>query len=180
MIGIPGTSGPPSLAIQSSQEEWEKTARSLFKKKRYAHAMQCFERASLQNEAAVSNAYLLREEARALPSGEHHDDLRTQAFTRAAEAFIKSAPSASVERSTYYRIAAECFRECVRLPDAARSYVDAGEFDIGAQLYLDSEMHSHAIRIIHRHEREMRHSIVDQILFRCRLYYFQKSELEYV
>jgi hypothetical protein len=175
----PGTSGP-SLGVRSSQEEWEKTARSLFKNKRYAHAKQCFERASLQKEAAVANAYLLREEAQAMPSDEHHDALRTRAFTEVAEAFIKSATSASMERMTYYRIAAECFRECAKLPEAARYYIDAKEFDIGAQMYLDSEMHSHAIRIIRRHERKMRHSIVDQILFRCRLYYFQKFELEYV
>jgi hypothetical protein len=115
-----------------------------------------------------------------MPSGEHHDALRTQAFTKVAEAFITSAASAPVERTTYYRIAAECFRECAELPEAARLYIIAGEFDIGAQLYLDSEMHSHAIRVIREHEQKMRRSIVDQILFRCRLYYFQKSELEYV
>jgi tetratricopeptide (TPR) repeat protein len=156
------------------------TGRSLFKKKRYAHAIQCFEKASLQKEAAVAKAYLLREEAQAMPSCEHDNVLRTRAFTKAAEAFIKSAASASVERTTYYRIAAECFRECAELIKAAQLYIDAEEFGIGAQLYLDSEMHSHAIRVIRKHERKMRRGIVDQILFRCRLYYFQKFELEYV
>jgi hypothetical protein len=137
--------------------------------------MQCFERASLQKEAAVANAYLLREDAQ----GEHGVP-RTQAFTDAAEAFIKSAASATLQQTTYYRIAAECFQECRKLPQAARSYIDAREFDHGAQIYLDAKMHSHAIRVIHEHKRNMRHDIVDQILFKCRLYYFQKLELMYV
>jgi tetratricopeptide (TPR) repeat protein len=181
MTRIPDTSQLSHLAVQSSQEEWERTGRLLFNQKRYAHAMQCFKRASLQKEAAVANAYLLREDAQAMPSGEHGDEFpRTQAFTDAAEAFIKSAASATLQQITYYRIAAECFQECAKLSQAARSYIDAREFDHGAQIYLDAGMHSHAIRVIHEHKRDMRHDIVDQILFKCRLYYFQKLELMYV
>jgi len=175
-----GTGGP-SLAVSSSREEWEDTARSFFKKKRYSHAVQCFEKASLFSEAAVAKAYLLREEAQAVPSGEYDNSvLRTQAFTAAAEAFIRSAVSATLEKATYYRIAAECYKDCDKSPQAARFYVEAGEFDVAAQLYRDTAMFSHAIRVIREYECKMQRDVVDRILFACRLYYFQNLELTYV
>lgn len=170
----------PSLGVSSTPEEWETSARYYFQKKRYAHAIQCFQRASLHREAEVANAYLLREQARATPSDPQDGSLTYRnAFTEAAEAFIKCAASATLEQQAYYRAAAECFEQNGSLPEAARAYVSAEEFDIAAQLYRDRGMFGHAAQVIRDYEGRMRGDVVDKIRLACRLYYFNKQDITY-
>ena len=103
-----------SFGISSSPEEWEKFARSLFEKKRYAHAMECFQKASLHREAGVANAYYLRKKAGTTPSGQGSNLRRKRAFVIAADAFVDCAFSAALdsEKPFYYRSAAQCFEQC--------------------------------------------------------------------
>jgi tetratricopeptide (TPR) repeat protein len=175
---MPGTNDPRSLVVLSSEREWEKTGRSLFKQKRYAHAVQCFQRASLDYEAKVATAYLRREEAQEVPHSRVVQ--RNQAFTDAAKTFIESARSSTSEKATYYRIAAECFKECANLPKAAQYYVYAGEYGIGAQLYRDAGMFSDAILVVQNYKHKVPRDIADQIEFASRLYFFLNLELKYV
>jgi tetratricopeptide (TPR) repeat protein len=182
MTSIPsGTNGPRSLAVSSTGDEWAKTGRSLFRQGRYAHAEQCFKKANLHDEELVANAYRLREEAQDVPPDEDDSAVEhKRAFTAAAEAFIKSAASAILEKAIYYRIAAECFKECGNPPRAAQSYVDAGEFDIGAQLYRDAELFSQAIQVVREHRDKMQPDVVAGIEDDCRRHYFRNNELVYV
>ena len=174
------TNGPGPLGVSSSAEEWEQAGLSLFKQKRYAHAMQCFQKARMHHEAGVANAYLLREEAQTVPSGEDGNSVQyKQAFTTAAEAFIESALSAPTEKTTYYRIAAECFKECSKFPQAARYYIDAGEFDTGAELYCDNGMLSHAVKVVRQYEDKMKRGVVSRIEKENRIYYLNR-DLKYV
>jgi hypothetical protein len=176
MMCIPGTNDPRSLSVESSEQDWEKTGRYLFKRNRYAHAELCFQRASLHHEAMVAKAHRLREKAQELPHDEA--DQRSKVFTDAAQAFIKSAKFATFLKATYYRIAAECFKECAKLSQAAKCYVDAGEFGIGAQLYRDAGMFSNAIQIVRKHK--VQQDVAVRIEFACRLHYFRRLEVAYV
>lgn len=143
-------------------------------------AMECFQKASRHHEEVVAKAYLLREEAQAVrPDDENSAIEHRRAFTAAAKAFIESAASA-MEKATYYRIAAECFRECGNLFQAAQSYIDAGEFDSGAQLYRDDGKFSQAIQVVRKYRSKMHHDVVDRIELACRLHYFRNFDLTYV
>jgi hypothetical protein len=181
MTCIPGTDDPGSLAVSSSVEEWEKTGRSLFKQKLYAHAVQCFQRASLHHEVIVAKAYLLRERAHAVLSGQPDDvTLRSKAFGDAAKEFIKCASPTTAESRAYHRIAAECFQEGNNILEAARLYVKAEDFDRAAQLYRDAGMFGEAMQIVRENRGKMQSKVVHSIVQDCRLNHFKKQEFPYV
>jgi hypothetical protein len=140
--------------------------------------MQCFRRASLHREAAVANAYLLREQARAVPFGQHNSSpLRSSAFATAAEAFVDCALSASVEKRLYHRTAAECFKECDEPAKAAQQYLDAEEFNSAAEVYCDSENFDEAVLVVKEHEQTMKGNVVAHIITECGCYYFRTGRL---
>src|SRR5579872_7526098 len=96
----------------------------MFLNKRYAQASVAFMRAGRDREAAICNAYLLREKARLVSTTSI--SARTKTFVAAASAFITCAqdsPSKQVnERLAYYRNAGECYLEARHLKDAGDYY----------------------------------------------------------
>jgi len=96
----------------------------MFLNRRYAQASVAFLRAGRNREAAISDAYLLREKARSISTTA--SATRIQAFIMAAKAFSKCAedsPSEQAnERQTYYRAAGECYSEARDLKSAGDSY----------------------------------------------------------
>jgi hypothetical protein len=173
----------PPLAVSSSRDEWEMSARSLFNKKRYAHAMQCFKRASLDREAAVADAYLLREQARDVPAGQPDStSMRSKAFMIAAEAFVKCASSASVavDRGAYYRTAAGCYKECNKPSEAAQHYLNAEEFDSATEVLCDARKFDEAMQVVRSHRDKMQKIVVDHIVTECACYYFRTEQLRQV
>jgi hypothetical protein len=186
------TSSPdgPSLAVPSSPDEWEEAGRKLFQNKRYAHAVQSFQRASLTREAAIANAYLLREQAHAMPPAQPDSiTLRSKSFVNAAKAFVECALPTTAESRTYYRIAAECYWEGREVSKAAvekaaekaaELYIKAEEIDCAACLYLDAGMHAQAIKITREKKRKMQVNVVNHIVHECRLHYYNKQEFSYV
>lgn len=173
MTRIPETTGWDSLAVSSSREEWEKTGRSLFKQKRYAHAAQCLQRASMTHEAAVASAYLLREQAHAVSDS---IVLRSEAFGDAAAAFNKCALLTTVESRAYYRIAAECFQECGKFSEAARLYIKMEDSDSAAQAYLKAEMFDQAIQVVRENQDKMQGNVVSGIVHASYLHYWRRQE----
>lgn len=88
---------------------------SMFRNKRYAHALIAFRRAACPRGVAVCGAYLLREKARSQSGAP-----REKTFIEAAEAFNTCAQEAQTlenedgdedERRLYYTIAGDCFSE---------------------------------------------------------------------
>ncbi|KAH9921295.1 uncharacterized protein B0H18DRAFT_880310 [Fomitopsis serialis] len=142
----------PRLAMSSTPEEWARTARTLFDNRRYTQAMHCYERALLPRERAVAEAYYLREKARGTPVDARGDDFdRILAFRKAAEAFWRSADAAAKEKTTYFRISAECYLESRDEVNAAHGYRHAAEYTLSAQCYRRAGMFDDAVAIVKGH-----------------------------
>lgn len=172
----------PLLAVSSSPEEWEKSGRSLFQNKRYLQALHCFERAGLSREAAVSNTYYLRHQARLIPAVESRKSQQTRiaAFLAAAEAFLECATAAvnAKEKRVYYRNAGDCFECAEDNYRAARAYIEAREFTIAAKLFRVCAKFDEAVDIVKRFRQEIDNDVAQNIFNVARLFYFRGGELQ--
>ncbi|RPD59349.1 hypothetical protein L226DRAFT_576154 [Lentinus tigrinus ALCF2SS1-7] len=169
----------PQLAMSSTPEEWAAMALSLFNNKRYAQAMHCYERADLSREKAVAYAYHLREQARAAPVNARGGALsQADAYILAAEAFLISAHDAVVEKSAYYRIAAECFAFNGDHARAAEAYQAAAEYDLAAQHYRQAGKFEQAVEVIKSHRAKMDTTVVETITEVSKLYFLREQQVE--
>jgi tetratricopeptide (TPR) repeat protein len=167
------TDGP--LAVSSSHDEWEEAGRTLFLNKRYAHAVQCFQKARLTREEDIAKAYLLREQAHTAASSDQPEH-----FTDAATAFMKCASQTTAERRLYLRIAAECYEECGDVSEAANQYIQAEEFDRAALLCLNNGIWARAMQVVREKKDGMKEDVVNHIIHECRMHYLDNEELLYV
>lgn len=163
--------------MSSTPEEWAKTARTLFDNRRYPQAMHCYERALLPRERAVAEAYCLRDQARGTEP-RSDDTKRVSAFTRAAEAFWSSADAAVKEKTTYFRIAGECYEECGNDVLAAYAYQNAAEYTRAAQLYRKVGMFDEAVAVVKGHN--VTPDVAESIIDVSRLEYARGGKLKYV
>jgi hypothetical protein len=134
----------------------------------------------MRREVAVANAYSLREQARTIPLGlrQNEDAPSKAAFFVAAEAFIKCADAATKEKRAYYRIAGECFVNHGDNNKAAQVYLDAEEYTLAAQLYRKEGRFDDAIRVIQAYRDMIQPNVVESILDVVRLVYFRHFEQE--
>lgn len=163
--------------MSSTPEEWAKTARTLFDNKRYPQAMHCYERALLPRERAVAEAYCLRDQARGTavePGGD--DTERVLAFRRAADAFWSSAEVAVKEKTSYYRIAAECYLQYGDELQAAHAYHNAAEYTHAARLYRRVGMFDEAVAVVKSHDVDP--SVAENIIDVSRLEYARGGKLK--
>ncbi|KAF9230331.1 hypothetical protein BU15DRAFT_83761 [Melanogaster broomeanus] len=173
----PGTD-VPHLAVSSTPEEWEDFGRSLFQHKRYTQAIHCFERAALPHEVKVSEAYYLRELARA-SVGVASPVKQQDAFRTAAKAFVDCGANRyhqTRERLQYYRNAADCY---VRAGDdclAADAYVDAEEYELAAKRYRKVGNFGKTLQLVNTHSGKMVQESADDLLMVCRLYYCKDKQ----
>ncbi|KAJ6577097.1 hypothetical protein B0H10DRAFT_1963249 [Mycena sp. CBHHK59/15] len=178
----PGTD-TPRLAMSSTEpktegEEWEAQGRKLFANKRYRQAKHCFERALLPRQAAIAEAYYLRQEARKSAGGNTRKaiEARKSAFLEAAAAFLVCA---RVERElAYFRIAGECFEDAGHDLRAAQAYQDAREFTRSAELYRKLGKFDEAVAIVKGHEDDIRPEVVANVINVARLFYFKEQKLD--
>ena len=165
----------PKLAVSSSPEEWAATGKELFERKRYLQAKHCYERALMPREVMITDAYLLREQARKLPSG---NSRHLAAFLLAAQKFLSCA-EAGKNRIIYFRRAGECFETAREDLQATQAYLNAGDYDIAAKLFRKLGRFDEAIDIIDVHEEQMSRGVVETIKDVARLYYFREKEFTY-
>ncbi|KAI0693636.1 hypothetical protein BC835DRAFT_1415776 [Cytidiella melzeri] len=140
------------FASASSKSMWERKAEDYFKRAYYSHARKAFYNAGLYHEAAVASAYHLRESAECVFTT-IASRARSNAYNKAALAFDEVASATtSIEKYSYYRIAAECL---LKIPDEGRAaiafekalhYIQAlelhrngGNFERTVQLLRDHE-----------------------------------------
>jgi len=111
----------------------------MFFSKRYGQASIAFQRAGRNREAAICDAYLLRE--RAQSTSTTTSAARVQAFMTAADAFTTCAqdsPSKQInERLAYYGAAGECYSEACDLKRAGDSYQMAKKYVAAACMYQE-------------------------------------------
>jgi len=147
----------------------------MFLNKRYAQASVALQRAGRSREAAICDAYLLREKARSISTAT--SAARIKAFVAAAKAFTTRAedsPSKRVtERLDHYAVAGECYSEARDLKSAGGSYCMAERYDEGARAYREGEYFDEMVDVITRHEDVMDRGIVERLTMVARMYYFK-------
>ena len=169
----------PKLAISSSPEEWAAKGKELFERKCYLQAKHCYERALMPREMMISDAYLLREQARKLTSGNSRrlKDECHAAFLIAAHKFLSCAAEAGRSRIIYFRRASECFQAAQDDEQAAEAYLKAGDYDIAAKLFRKLGQFDAAIDVIDVNGEQMSKDVVETIKDVARLHYFRGKEL---
>ena len=163
---------PPDSTTHSNE-----TSDSLFFSKRYEQASTAFQRAGRPREAAVCDAYHLREKARSQPSTAGTP--REKAFIEAAEAFNTSAqttpPKLEDERRAYYRNAGECFSEGRKLNEAGNSYVKAEEYTLAARAYRKGGHFDEMVEVLRLYGNSIDGKVVRRLTQVARMFYFKVS-----
>ncbi|TFY53518.1 hypothetical protein EVG20_g10077, partial [Dentipellis fragilis] len=137
------------FAVASTAEEWARsgTARTLFYREQYTQAARGFARGGQWREAAVANAYQLRNQAHQIP---RRNGKQTEAYLDAGRAFLACADDAlsETERRLYTRIAAECYATIKRHKKAAKAFFDAAMYDEAVVHYIDGNLLDDAVSIV--------------------------------
>ena len=170
----------PQLATSSTAEEWAAQGRELFNQKRYGPAKHCYTRAKIPKLAAIAGAYYSRQKARSIAKVKQTLSDRRLAFRVAADAFFDCAAAETTEsvKTTYLRNSAKCFEEANDLERAAYVYRLAKDFNRSGELYRDLKKFDEAVDIVEAEEDQMRPDIVNSIIKRARLAYFDAQDIE--
>jgi len=129
----------------------------MFFSKCYGQASIAFQRAGQNQEAAICDAYLLRE--RAQSTSTTTSAARVQAFMTAADAFTTCAqdsPSKQInECLAYYGAAGECYSEACDLKRAGDSYWMAKKYVAAACMYQEGGYFGEMVEIITQHSNAL-------------------------
>ena len=147
----------------------------MFFNKRYAQAAIAFQRAGRSREAAICDAYLLREKARLIPTTTNA--ARTQAFIAAANAFItcaRDSPSKQVnERLAYYRAVGDCYSEARNLKKAGDNYQLAKDYTAAARAYREGGYFDEMVEVIAQHGNTLDSGLLERLMTATQLHYFK-------
>lgn len=149
----------------------------MFLNKRYAQASVAFQRAGRSREAAICDAYLLREKARSISTAT--SVARIKAFIAAVKAFTTCAedfPSKQInECLDHYGIAGECYLEACDLKSAGDSYWMAERYGGAARAYQEGGYFDEMVDVITQHENDIDSGLVERLTMVARVYYFKAS-----
>lgn len=138
--------------------------------------MHCYERALLPREKGVAYAYYLREQARKTPVNKQGGNAaQVAAFALAAREFTLAAEQAHKEKTTYHRIAAECFVQAGDLARAAEAYYRATAFTLSAKHYRLAGMFDEAVKVVR--EERVEPSTAESILSVSKVHYLREHKL---
>jgi len=147
----------------------------MFTNKRYAQAVVAFQRAGRSREAAICDAFLLRENARAVPEDRVRE--RASAFTEAGEAFStranESLPHQRRERLVYYVNAAECFVQGRRLKEAGSCFVHAERYSKAACAYREGGHFDEMVEVLEGHADQIEAKLLAQLTKVAQMNYFK-------
>jgi len=147
----------------------------MFLNRRYAQASVAFRNAGRNREAAICDAYLLREKARSISTTA--SAARIQAFIITAKAFTKCAqdsPSKRAnERRTYYGTAGECYSEARELKNAGDSYWMAEQYHAAARTYREGGYFDEMVKVITQHGDALDSDLLQRLTKVAQMYYFK-------
>ena len=147
----------------------------MFFNKRYAQASIAFQRAERYREAAICDAYFLREKARLISTTS--SAARVRAFADAANAFItcgRDSPSKqSKERLAYYGAAGECYSEAQDLKNAGDSYQSARQYPAAARAYREGGYFDEMVAVITQHGNTLDGSLLERLKMAAQMHYFK-------
>jgi len=147
----------------------------LFHSRRYPHASDAFLKAGRNREAAICDAYSLREKARLTSTTT--SATRIQAFTIAAKAFSKCAqdsPSNRVnERQAYHGTAGECYSEARELKNAGDSYRMAERYPEAARTYREGGYFDEMVEVITQYGDTLDNDLLQRLMMVAQMHYFK-------
>jgi hypothetical protein len=147
----------------------------MFDNKRYAQALVAFQRAGRTREVTICHAFLLRENARAVPDDQVKR--RAGAFGEAGEAFSvcanESPPHEIKGRLSYYGNAADCFVLGRRFKEAGDLFVYAEQYSKSARAYREGGYFDLMIEVLERHGRHIEADLFAQLTKVAQMNYFK-------
>jgi hypothetical protein len=148
----------------------------MFKNKRYAQALVAFQRAGSSRVVAICHAFLLRENARAVPDDQVKE--RADAFGGAGEAFSTCANHASLpdqrrEQLAYYTNAAECFVQGGRLKEAGDCFVRVEKYSKAARTYREGAHFDEMVEVLEGYGNQIEPSLLAQLKKVAQMHYFK-------
>jgi hypothetical protein len=134
----------------------------------------------MPREMAISQAYLLRETAREMPSGSKAQDAeRATAYSHAGDAFVKCAYRESgIDRLTYHRLAGECYAIAKDNYKAGQAFFSASEYTQSARYYRKGEHFDEAVKVVQKHNVEPKFAAT--LIDTAKFYYITSKTPEYV
>jgi len=147
----------------------------MFDNKRYAQALVAFQRAGRTREVTICHAFLLRENARAVP--DDRVKKRAGAFGEAGEAFSvcanESPPHEIKRRLTYYANAADCFVLGRRFKEAGDCFVHAEQYSKAARAYREGGYFDDMLEVLEQHGRHIEAPLLAQLTKVAQMNYFK-------
>jgi hypothetical protein len=145
----------------------------MFDNGRYPQASIAFRRAGRDREAAICDAYLLREKAQLISTTK--SVARIQAFVTAANAFITCARDTSRvnERLAYYGISGECYLEARDLRKAGDSYRMAEQYNEAVRAYMEGGYLNGVAVVITQHGNALESGLRERLTMVAQMYYFK-------
>jgi len=149
----------------------------MFTNKHYAQAMVAFNQTGETRKADICYAFLLREDARAVPDDQVKE--RADAFTKAGEAFSTCAnepQSQRKERVAYYANAGECFVQGHRFREAGSCFVDAGKYTKAACAYREGGHFDEMVEVLEEHADQIEAKLLAKLTKVAKMNYFKVSK----
>ena len=146
----------------------------MFANKHYAQAMVAFNKAGETRQANICYAYLLREDARAVPNDQVRG--RIDAFNRAGEAFSTCAnepQSKRGERLTYSTNAGECFIQGHRFKEAGHCFMDVEKYSQAACAYRKGGHFDEMVEVLEGHADKIEAKLLAQLKKVAKMNYFK-------
>ena len=147
----------------------------MFTRKCYAQALVAFQRAGRTREVAICHAFLLRENARAVPDDQVK--ARVDAFVEAGQAFFTCAkaslPHQARERLAYYANAAECFVQGHMLKEAGGCFVDAEQYSKAARTYREGGYFDEMVEVLKGNPHRIEANFLAQLTKVAQMHYFK-------
>lgn len=133
--------------------------------------------AELPHDAAISNAFYLKEQADVVASTGR---LRAIALGEAADAFCAVAENDPDMRQqlNYYGIGADCFLEIPAAPKAASTYVLAHEYSRAVEVFRSVAMFDDALKVIDRNPTQVGGCLSEKVIYAAKIQYFRTRRLE--
>jgi hypothetical protein len=151
----------------------------MFTNKRYAQALVAFQRAGRSREVAICHAFLLRENARAVPDDQVKE--RADAFGNAGEAFYTCAnaslPDQKRERLAYFTNAAECFVQGNKWKDAGDCFNHIEQYSKAARAYRKGGHFDEMVELLEKHGKQIEPGLLAQLTKVAQMNYFKVGNL---
>ena len=147
----------------------------MFDNQHYAQASVAYLRAGRGREAAICDAFFLREKARLISTTANA--ARIQVFLTAANTFIACArdspPKRVKERLNCYGAAGECYLEAGDLKTAGDHYRIAEQYDAAARAYRGGEHFHEVVEMVTQHGGTLNAGLLESLETDAKLHYFK-------